>query len=222
MPNSSKHSGPLIAGPEAQRPSRAAAYPVLEIAQAALRLDLDRQLNVQVVSRLDAEAVDVVSTSVAAVALVVSLIVARDTRRREQQAARLARQPALVFDWDGSTKTWRLRNIGNGPALDVVIAQRIGSVWTNPLRMPEMPVDGSEVVPRRWVEKTEDPGLGARSRAPPGSRCGRGARPRVAARRRARPPGRPGRRRRARGGAARRLGRGDRPPPDAAVDDHGR
>ena len=111
------------------------------------------------------EAVDVVSTSVAAVALVVSLIVARDTRRREQQAARLARQPALVFDWDGSTKTWRLRNIGNGPALDVVIAQRIGSVWTNPLRMPEMPVDGSEVVPRRWVEKTEDPGLGARYRS---------------------------------------------------------
>lgn len=109
---------------------------------------------------------DVISTSVALLALGVSLVVTRDTRRRQQEAERLARQPALVFEWDGSSMTWFLRNIGNGPALDVVIVQRTNADWVHPLRMPEMSVDGSETVPRRWLERwSMNPGLGARYRS---------------------------------------------------------
>ncbi len=109
---------------------------------------------------------ELISTAFAGVALVVSLIVFFDNRVRELRAARLARQPALVFAWDPSSATWLLRNIGNGPALDVVIAQRTEGTWSHPLRMPEMPVDGRETVPRRWVEKwSENPGLGARYRS---------------------------------------------------------
>jgi hypothetical protein len=109
---------------------------------------------------------ELVSTAVAGIALVVSLIVFVDNRVRQLRAARLARQPALVFSWDKPSTTWVLRNIGNGPALDVVIAQRIDGLWTHPLRMPEMPVDGTETVPRRWAEAwSTNPGLGSRYRS---------------------------------------------------------
>ena len=110
--------------------------------------------------------IDLISAAFAGIALVVSLVVFVDNRVRELRAARLARQPALVFVWDHPTSTWLLRNIGNGPALDVVIAQRIEAIWGHPLRMPEMPVEGTETVPRRWMEKwSANPGLGVRYRS---------------------------------------------------------
>ena len=109
---------------------------------------------------------EVVSAVVAAIALVVSVVVFLENRAREQRAARLARRPALVFTWDGLQQTWKLANIGSGPALDVVIAQRIDGAWDHPLRMPELAVDGSETVPTRWYARWHpDPGLGARYRS---------------------------------------------------------
>jgi hypothetical protein len=115
--------------------------------------------------------VDVLSTTVAAIALVVSVIVFLDNRRQTKAAARLARQPALVYAWDGVSKRWTLSNIGSGPALDVVIIQRIEGQWAHPLRMPEMGVAQEAVVPRLWIEKWDpDPGLGARYRSITGER----------------------------------------------------
>lgn len=105
---------------------------------------------------------DVVSVLIAGIALVVSLIVYFDNRIRQIRAARLARKPALVFAWDRDQLTWMLSNIGSGPALDVVILQRIEGSWCHPLRMPEMAVDDSITVPRRWCEHWhKNPGLGA-------------------------------------------------------------
>jgi hypothetical protein len=110
--------------------------------------------------------VEALSVAIAGIALAVSVIVFIDNRIREARAARLARKPTLVFTWDGSQRTWRLSNIGNGPALDVVIFQRIDARWSHPLRMPEMAVQDSNSVPRRWYERWhEDPGLGARYRS---------------------------------------------------------
>lgn len=109
---------------------------------------------------------DWLSVVIAAIALVVSVIVFFDHRSREARAARLARRPALVFSWDGDTLRWTLSNIGSGPALDVVILQRIEGSWQHPLRMPEMAVDAANTVPRRWYEAWHDnPGLGARYRS---------------------------------------------------------
>ena len=76
-----------------------------------------------------------------------------------------------MFAWDPDRRTWTLSNIGSGPALDVVILQRIDGAWCHPLRMPEMAVDGVTGVPRRWHEKWHaDPGLGARYRSTAGER----------------------------------------------------
>ena len=109
---------------------------------------------------------EVVSVAIAAIALVISIIVFVDNRIREIRSARLGRRPTLVFVWDGSQRTWTLSNIGNGPALDVVIYQHIDKRWRHPLRMPEMAVQDCNVVPRRWYEEWHgDPGLGARYRS---------------------------------------------------------
>jgi hypothetical protein len=111
-----------------------------------------------------------VSATIAAIALVVSVIVFVDNRLRAAEAARLARVPTLVFTWDPLRQVWILTNIGNGPALDVVIVQQIGGQWAHPLRMPEMAVQDSNLVPARWVRWSEDPGLGARYRSITGER----------------------------------------------------
>jgi uncharacterized protein YndB with AHSA1/START domain len=108
---------------------------------------------------------DAISATIAGIALAISLVVFFDNRGRETRAARLARRPALVFSWDPETTAWNLQNIGGGPALDVVILQRIEMTWGRPLRMPEMPVDGSQTVPGRWVAWDTNPGLGARYRS---------------------------------------------------------
>ena len=59
------------------------------------------------------------------------------------------------------TRTWVLHNIGNGPALDVVILQLVDARWTHPLRMPEMAAGGAHIVPARWAQP-DPPALGAR------------------------------------------------------------
>jgi hypothetical protein len=94
------------------------------------------------------------------------MMVFLESRAREVRAARLVRKPALVFTWDGVQRTWVLSNIGSGPALDVVIVQRVDGQWRHPLRMPEMAVQDANPVPRLWYEQWHtDPGLGARYRS---------------------------------------------------------
>jgi hypothetical protein len=94
------------------------------------------------------------------------VIVFVDNRVRQLQAARLGRRPALVFVWDHAKQHWTLKNIGLGPALDVVTLQRIHREWVHPLRMPELAVGASEVVPPRWIEAWDpNPGLAVRYRS---------------------------------------------------------
>jgi hypothetical protein len=109
---------------------------------------------------------EVFSAVIGAVAFTVSVLVFFDNRAREQRAARLARRPALVLTWDDVQGVWQLTNIGNGPALDVVILQRVDRSWDHPLRMPELGADDAQTVPRRWYEQWHnDPGLGAHYRS---------------------------------------------------------
>lgn len=109
---------------------------------------------------------ELLSAITAGIALGVSVFVFLDNRRRAIDSARLARRPALVFTWDGAQRQWMLSNIGNGPALDLVILQRVDGAWTHPLRMPEMAAQDDAVVPRAWFERWHrDPGLGARYRS---------------------------------------------------------
>jgi hypothetical protein len=77
-------------------------------------------------------------------------------------AGRRARMPALIFTYDLKYRQWVLRNVGNGPALDIVVAQRAKDTekWYMPVRVPPMGQDDQFVV--WWLESTRDFGLGAR------------------------------------------------------------
>lgn len=75
------------------------------------------------------------------------------------ESARLNRKPVLVFEYDGS-RGWILRNVGNGPALNILMAQKVvGGGWFNPVRIPPISKDG-EFIPK-WLGHVNSTGLGA-------------------------------------------------------------
>jgi len=68
-------------------------------------------------------------------------------------------KPVLVFVYS-KEKGWTLQNIGNGPAMNIIIAQkRIAGEWHSPVRVPPI-AKGSEFV-LTWLAHTNDAGLGA-------------------------------------------------------------
>ncbi|ADG14250.1 hypothetical protein BC1002_0142 [Paraburkholderia atlantica] len=79
--------------------------------------------------------------------------------RSSLHAAMLSRKPVLVFEYDGR-EGWILRNIGNGPAMNVIVAQRLKTAkWVNPIRVPPLAKDGSLVL--QWLGHVNTTGLGA-------------------------------------------------------------
>ena len=78
------------------------------------------------------------------------------------RAAVRARKPVLVFVYDterGYEAEWVLRNVGNGPALNVLVAMRAEGEWFNPVRVPPLARDSSFALP--WTKRTTSVGLGA-------------------------------------------------------------
>jgi hypothetical protein len=73
------------------------------------------------------------------------------------RAAVRGRKPVLVFV-DEPGDCWTLRNIGNGPAINVVVAQRKDGRWFNPVRVRPMAKDASERL--EWLDRVNDTGLG--------------------------------------------------------------
>jgi hypothetical protein len=68
-------------------------------------------------------------------------------------------KPILIFVYD-NLKGWILRNIGNEPAMDIVVARRIpGGLWFNPVRTPGLSKDGEHVL--TWLNHTNIHALGA-------------------------------------------------------------
>ena len=98
-----------------------------------------------------ATAIAIVSISIALTSFVVNY-------RFAQRASVRARKPVLVFVDDPSEGTWVLRNVGNGPALNVLVAQREGGKWFNPVLVPPLGTDSS--FPLSWLGRTNTSGLG--------------------------------------------------------------
>jgi hypothetical protein len=89
---------------------------------------------------------------VSVASFVISFLAARATERR-------ARMPVLVFVYTFE-KGWKIRNVGNGPALDVVVAQKeVGGDWFEPRRVPPMGRDHELVL--EWIGHDNEHGLGA-------------------------------------------------------------
>jgi hypothetical protein len=70
-----------------------------------------------------------------------------------------AKRPVLVLIYDGHAG-WILRNIGGGPALNVVVAQKkTGAEWFNPVRVPPLAKDTEFAL--RWLGHVNTTDLGA-------------------------------------------------------------
>jgi hypothetical protein len=99
--------------------------------------------------------VQVVFSAVALMVSVASLAIGLWNARR---SAILARKPVLVFDFEGESG-WVLRNVGNGPALDVCVARRLaGGDWVDPVRVPPISKEGA--FPVFWSSHTNVHKLG--------------------------------------------------------------
>lgn len=74
------------------------------------------------------------------------------------RSAILAQRPVLVFVYNGNG--WTLRNVGGGPALNIVVAQkRVGAEWFNPVRIPPLGREAEFVL--TWLGHVSTTGLGA-------------------------------------------------------------
>lgn len=103
---------------------------------------------------LAAHNVVMVSNIVAAVALILSAVTFGLTQRATSAADRRSRIPVLVFIYD-SHGYWFLRNIGNGPALNVVLAVKArhsDQDWQDPTRIP--PVGRGEEFRLDWLRES--------------------------------------------------------------------
>jgi hypothetical protein len=99
-------------------------------------------------------AATVISIASVAIALA-SFIVNYGLTRR---AAVRARKPVLVFVDDPAQGAWVLQNVGNGPALNVLVAQRQEGQWFNPVIVPPLSAESS--YPLRWLGRINVTGLG--------------------------------------------------------------
>ena len=75
----------------------------------------------------------------------------------------ISRRPVLSIEYVGNTG-WHLRNIGNGPGLNVLVAQKRGGIagigeWFNPVRIP--PLGAGESFHMKWLGRVNTTGIGA-------------------------------------------------------------
>jgi hypothetical protein len=104
------------------------------------------------------ETKDIMSAALSSSALLVSLFSFALTYRHTRRTTVLSRKPVLVFVYDGQ-RGWVLKNVGNGPALNVIVAQMKNDKWFCRVRVPPIAKDG-EFIPL-WLGHVNDTGLGA-------------------------------------------------------------
>jgi hypothetical protein len=95
--------------------------------------------------------ISIVSVTIALASFVVNLWL-------NQRAAVRARKPVLIFVDDPKQGCWTLHNVGNGPALNVLVAQRNAGTWFNPVIVPPFGKDAS--FPLTWLGRINSDGLG--------------------------------------------------------------
>ncbi|MGH3679946.1 MAG: hypothetical protein ACRDT2_06780, partial [Natronosporangium sp.] len=103
-------------------------------------------------------------TFIAAVALIVSILASALAILQTRRIGELSRIPILVFTYEGGTiARWLLRNVGTGPALNVVVAQQAddgSGTWFNPVAIPAISAGDSFTLD--WLGDTGRYPLGAR------------------------------------------------------------
>lgn len=97
---------------------------------------------------------DYLNVVVAGMALLVSCFAYWFARKTAIEEIR----PVLVFTYDNK-RGWILQNIGKGPALNIVIAQKKNECWFNPVRIPPLSANSEFIL--AWLDHVNDTGLGA-------------------------------------------------------------
>lgn len=102
---------------------------------------------------------ELVSIGIAAIALTFSMVSFAFTYHLTEQVSVTDIKPVLIYEYSGETG-WILRNVGKGPALNVLVAQKQPQAsWFNPVRVPPLAA-GSSFVPT-WLGHVNTTGLGA-------------------------------------------------------------
>jgi hypothetical protein len=93
------------------------------------------------------------------IALVLSAVSFIAGHRLAARSAVIAVRPVLVFEYSGDAG-WSLRNVGNGPALDVIVQHRweTGN-WSGPVRVPPLAPGGTFAT--AWIGHADVRGLGS-------------------------------------------------------------
>ena len=98
------------------------------------------------------------TTWLSVAALIISGISLAVSYWHNRRSAIVGIEPVLVFVYDRGTG-WTLQNVGNGPALNVTVAQKeVGGEWFNPVRVPPISKDGAFVC--RWLGHVNTTGMG--------------------------------------------------------------
>ena len=96
---------------------------------------------------------------VAILAIIVSIISFTLSYQLSKQSSITSMKPVLVFEYTAE-EGWIIRNVGNGPALNVVLAMKENkSDWFNPIRIPPLSKDGEFIL--SWIRHTNIRTLGA-------------------------------------------------------------
>jgi hypothetical protein len=102
---------------------------------------------------------DIISMTLSGMALAVSLTTFSLNYLASLRNSILARKPVLIFEYQDESG-WTIRNVGGGPALNVLVAQkRKNGEWFNPVRVPPLSKDGRMVL--KWLGHVNSTGLGA-------------------------------------------------------------
>lgn len=84
---------------------------------------------------------DILTISLASLALVVSAVTGVLSLRMARLSARNSVRPVIVFECD-KAGGWCAKNIGSGSALNVIVAQNNKKRWHDPVRGPALPKEG--------------------------------------------------------------------------------
>jgi hypothetical protein len=115
--------------------------------------------SIAVAQGADASADDGSWPILSVLAVVISVISFDFSFWQRRQADITGVQPALVFVFDNKVG-WRLENIGNGPALNVIVAKkRPYGEWFEPVRVPPLAKDAD--LQLHWIPINDENGLGA-------------------------------------------------------------
>jgi hypothetical protein len=100
---------------------------------------------------------------VSTLALILSVISFALSYWQSRRGAVTNVMPVLVFVYEqnGQSGQWVLQNVGNGPALNIVVADKASeeSAWSNPVRLPPLPREGRfplRVTRPKWLAASYD------------------------------------------------------------------